>query len=85
MSISIGRISTILLEDGTRQQPDTAATIEAGPAPWRLCIAPMMAWTDRHCRYFHRLLAPHARLYTEMVHSGAILFGDVERHLDFSP
>jgi tRNA-dihydrouridine synthase A len=45
----------------------------------------MMAWTDRHCRYFHRLLAPHARLYTEMVHSGAILFGDVERHLDFSP
>jgi tRNA-dihydrouridine synthase A len=45
----------------------------------------MMAWTDRHCRYFHRLLAPHARLYTEMVHSGAILFGDVERHLAFSP
>lgn len=45
----------------------------------------MMDWTDRHCRFFHRLLAPHARLYTEMVHSGAILFGDAERHLAFSP
>lgn len=45
----------------------------------------MMDWTDRHCRYFHRLLAPGALLYTEMVHAGAILFGDVERHLGFDP
>jgi len=50
---------------------------------WRLCVAPMMDWTDRHCRYFHRLLAPHARLYTEMVTTGAILHGDRPRHLDF--
>src|SRR5580765_6849255 len=50
---------------------------------WRLCVAPMMDWTDRHCRYFHRLLAPHARLYTEMVTSGAIVHGDRARHLDF--
>ncbi len=54
-------------------------------SPWQLCIAPMMDWTDRHCRYFHRLLAPHARLYTEMVTSGAVLHGDRERLLGFSP
>ncbi|MBN8885226.1 MAG: tRNA dihydrouridine(20/20a) synthase DusA [Rudaea sp.] len=51
--------------------------------PWALCVAPMMDWTDRHCRYFHRLLAPHARLYTEMVTTGAIIHGDRARHLDF--
>ncbi len=43
----------------------------------------MMDWTDRHCRYFHRLLAPHARLYTEMVTTGAVLKGDRERLLGF--
>lgn len=49
----------------------------------RLSVAPMMDWTDRHCRHFHRLLAPRALLYTEMVHAGAVLHGDVERHLGF--
>jgi tRNA-dihydrouridine synthase A len=44
--------------------------------PWRLCVAPMMDWTDRHCRYFHRLLSPHARLYTEMVTSAALVRGE---------
>jgi tRNA-dihydrouridine synthase A len=44
----------------------------------------MMEWTDRHCRYFHRLLSPRARLYTEMVTTGALLHGDVARHLDFN-
>jgi tRNA-dihydrouridine synthase A len=43
----------------------------------------MMEWTDRHCRYFHRLIAPRARLYTEMITTGALLHGDVPRHLDF--
>jgi tRNA-dihydrouridine synthase A len=52
-------------------------------SPWRLCVAPMMDWTDRHCRYFHRLIAPRARLYTEMITTGALLHGDVPRHLDF--
>jgi len=52
-------------------------------SPWRLSVAPMMDWTDRHCRYFHRLLSRHARLYTEMVTTGALLHGDVPRHLDF--
>ncbi|MDX1459531.1 MAG: tRNA dihydrouridine(20/20a) synthase DusA [Xanthomonadales bacterium] len=49
----------------------------------RLCVAPMMDWTDRHCRWFHRLLAPSARLYTEMVTTGAVLHGDRERLLGF--
>ena len=44
----------------------------------------MMDWTDRHCRFFHRLLTQHTRLYTEMVTTGALLHGDVPRHLDFS-
>jgi len=42
----------------------------------------MMDWTDRHCRYFHRLLTRRARLYTEMITTGALLHGDVPRHLD---
>jgi len=42
-----------------------------------------MDWTDRHCRYFHRLIAPSLTLYTEMVTTGALLFGDVDRHLRF--
>ena len=53
-------------------------------APWRLSVAPMMDWTDRHCRYFHRLLTRHTRLYTEMVTTGALLHGDVARHLRFN-
>ena len=52
-------------------------------APWRLSVAPMMDWTDRHCRYFHRLLSPNARLYTEMVTSSALLHGDRERLIGF--
>jgi tRNA-dihydrouridine synthase A len=44
----------------------------------------MMDWTDRHCRYFHRLLTRKTRLYTEMVTTGALLHGDVPRHLDFN-
>jgi len=43
----------------------------------------MIDVTDRHCRYFHRLLAPRARLYTEMITTGALMHGNVPRHLDF--
>ena len=53
-------------------------------SPWRLSVAPMMDWTDRHCRRFHRLLTRRTRLYTEMVTTGALLHGDVARHLDFN-
>ena len=52
-------------------------------ASFRLSVAPMMDWTDRHCRVFHRALAPHARLYTEMVHAQAVIHGDRERLLGF--
>ena len=52
--------------------------------PWRFCVAPMLDWTDRHCRYFHRQLSKHARLYTEMVTTGAIIYGDKARHLNFN-
>ena len=51
---------------------------------WKLSVAPMMDWTDHHCRYFHRLLSKNALLYTEMVTSGALLHGDVARHLRFN-
>jgi tRNA-dihydrouridine synthase A len=43
----------------------------------------MMDWTDRHCRFFHRLITRRARLYTEMVSTGALVHGDVPRHLDY--
>ncbi len=52
-------------------------------SPWRLSVAPMLDWTDKHCRYFHRLLTRHTRLYTEMVTTGALLHGAVRRHLRF--
>src|SRR5688572_9418711 len=49
----------------------------------RFCIAPMMDWTDRHCRYFLRLVTRHARLYTEMITAPALVHGDVAHHLNF--
>src|SRR5574338_669249 len=51
----------------------------------RLCVAPMMDWTDRHCRYFLRQVSSRAFLYTEMVTTAALIHGDVERHLAFDP
>ena len=47
-------------------------------------VAPMLDWTDKHCRYFHRLLTKKALLYTEMVTTGAILYGAQQRFLDFN-
>lgn len=52
-------------------------------SPWRLSVAPQMDWTDRHCRYFHRQITRRTRLYSEMVTTGALLHGDIPRHLDF--
>jgi len=57
----------------------------SGSKDYRLCVAPMMDWTDRHCRYFHRILAPDARLYTEMVTAAAVVRGDRGRLLGFDP
>ncbi len=53
--------------------------------PSRISVAPMMDWTDRHCRYFLRGFSPHALLYTEMITSAAILRGDRARLLEFDP
>ena len=49
----------------------------------RFSIAPMMEWTDRHCRFFHRLLTRRALIYTEMVTTAAVLRGDRARLLGF--
>ncbi|MBS7458213.1 tRNA dihydrouridine(20/20a) synthase DusA [Coralloluteibacterium stylophorae] len=61
-----------------------AASSSASPG-WMLCVAPMIDVTDRHCRRFHRELAPAARLYTEMVHAQAVLRGDRARLLGHDP
>ena len=55
------------------------------PDALRLSVAPMMDWTDVHCRQFHRILAPGARLYTEMVHANAVIHGDRARLLAATP
>jgi tRNA-dihydrouridine synthase A len=59
---------------------------DVGSYPYgsRTSCAPMMDWTDRHCRYFLRQVSARARLYTEMITTGALIHGDVPRHLDFS-
>lgn len=65
---------------------NTAAPTELTPvknAP-RISVAPMMDWTTRDYRFFARLFNPNVMLYTEMVTTGAILFGDAARHLDFN-
>jgi len=50
---------------------------------YKMCVAPMMDWTDRHCRFFLRLLSPNARLYTEMITAAALIYGDAEKLLKF--
>lgn len=67
----------------TSRTLDSAATAPTHN-PWRFCVAPMLDWTDRHCRYFHRQLSRHARLYTEMVTTGALKHGNIPRHLRYN-
>ena len=50
----------------------------------KIFIAPMLDWTDRHCRYFMRLISPNSILFSEMITTGAILYGDKDKHLKFS-
>ena len=64
-------------------EPNRENTALTPPDACRLSVAPMMDWTDRHCRAFHRVLAPHALLYTEMVHAQAVIHGDRQRLLGF--
>jgi tRNA-dihydrouridine synthase A len=54
------------------------------PRGRKISVAPMMDWTDRHCRVFHRQITRHTWLYTEMVTTGALVYGDVGRHLRFN-
>lgn len=79
--------SSPLTSPDTLGAASTAAPAVAGSSaslsPWRVSVAPMMDWTDRHCRFFHRLLSQQVLLYTEMVTTGALLHGDVPRHLRF--
>jgi tRNA-dihydrouridine synthase A len=65
-------------------KPELNQALAAHQIGTRLSVAPMMDWSDRHCRYLHRLLSNHALLYTEMVTTGALLHGDVPRHLRFN-
>jgi len=62
-----------------KTNPSTAV----GLPGWRFSVAPMMDWTDRHCRAFHRVLTRRARLYTEMVTADAVVFGPRERLIGF--
>src|SRR5580658_1164852 len=71
-----------------RRQRDNCVRLpymSAMPRPYsfRFSVAPMMDWTDRHCRVFHRLLTRRARLYTEMVTADAVVFGPRERLIGF--
>ncbi|HEY8567144.1 MAG TPA: tRNA dihydrouridine(20/20a) synthase DusA [Beijerinckiaceae bacterium] len=71
----------------TRAVPPEGAESQSllTPEALRFSVAPMMDWTDRHCRFFHRLLSRRARLYTEMVVANAVIHGPRERLLGFSP
>lgn len=64
-----------------RTTPLTYNQLQGPDAQQRFSVAPMMDWTDRHCRYFHRQLSQHAMLYTEMVTTGALIHGDAARFL----
>jgi tRNA-dihydrouridine synthase A len=68
-----------MLKSARIQEDETVNTLKP-----HISIAPMMDWTDRHCRYFHRLLSSNVRLYTEMVTTGALIHGDKDRHLRFN-
>jgi len=61
-----------------------AVPAPATHSPWRLSVAPMMAWTDQHCRFFHRLITRRTLLYTEMITTGALKHGDRPTHLDYN-
>lgn len=74
--------------DSPAREPAQDGAASAAPqrhSPWRFCTAPMMDWSDRHCRFFWRQLTRRARLYTEMVTTGALIHGDRERFLRFDP
>ncbi len=76
-SVSLSRLDLQAIEIRNR--------IEMSLLAHKFCVAPMMDWTDRHCRFFHRVLSRHARLYTEMVTADAVIHGKREQLLAMSP
>jgi tRNA-dihydrouridine synthase A len=76
-SIGPGHVSAVQL---LRRRPENMSGLDR-----KFSIAPMMEWTDRHCRFFHRLLTRRALIYTEMITTGAVLHGDRARLLAFDP
>ena len=68
-----------------RAQPIDVKERTSNISRFRFSVAPMMEWTDRHCRFFHRLLTRRALLYTEMVTTGAVLHGDRAQLIGFDP
>ena len=73
----------MLAMNGRRGELSIEPVTEPTSDAWRFCVAPMMDWTDRHCRAFHRTLSKRARLYTEMITAGAVIHGNRERLLGF--
>jgi tRNA-dihydrouridine synthase A len=73
-------------DNSDMSEPSATASAAHSNSPefWRLSVAPMMGWTDRHCRYFHRLLTRRTLLYTEMVTTGALIHGNAAQHLHFN-
>lgn len=65
----------------TAQEKGCSHDLVINPLSRVFCVAPMLDWTDRHCRYFHRLISRHALLYTEMITTGALIHGDRDRFL----
>jgi tRNA-dihydrouridine synthase A len=68
-----------------RPRPSQKNANEMNHLDRKFCIAPMMEWTDRHCRFFHRLLTRRALIYTEMITTGAVLHGERARLLAHDP
>ncbi|OXY83495.1 tRNA dihydrouridine(20/20a) synthase DusA [Oceanimonas doudoroffii] len=66
---------TEIVRDSNARKNQSEAATAGGFSSGRFSVAPMLDWTDRHCRYFHRLMSRHAQLYTEMVTTGAIIHG----------
>ncbi|WP_416240435.1 tRNA dihydrouridine(20/20a) synthase DusA [Oceanimonas baumannii] len=66
---------TEIVRDSNTRKNQSEAARAGGFSSGRFSVAPMLDWTDRHCRYFHRLMSRHAQLYTEMVTTGAIIHG----------
>ena len=86
-SLGFGTLACLfrfMINTFTMSKLPSSASAAPSPLNRRFCVAPMMDWTDRHCRYFHRHISQHAVLYTEMVTTGALIHAEPARFLDFN-